>query len=78
MTEFERVQKGLECCAVLDSINGKDRCNECPYNKISINVDDCRRVLNKEALEILKDLKEENENLKQTLQSIIEGVFYIN
>ena len=48
---LEKVQKGLACCKV--SIGNSDpfeKCKECPYNGISIDVEDCRSVLCADAL----------------------------
>ena len=55
MTALEKVRKGLECCR--DSMSDKkpfERCKECPYDNISIVVQDCRSVLCADALDLLK------------------------
>ena len=50
----EDVRKGLECCQV--SMSEEDpfgKCQECPYNQVSVCVQDCRSVLCKDALELV-------------------------
>ena len=58
MINREKVMKGLECCSALNIDDGSDRCEECPYNEISIFVHDCRAVLSADALELLKEVKQ--------------------
>ena len=53
---IEKVRKGLECCMACTSDDPFARCEECPYNEVSIAVQDCRAVLSMEALEILKKM----------------------
>ena len=51
----EDVRKGLECCQV--SMSDEDpfsKCEECPYNDISVCVQECRSRLSKDALEVIK------------------------
>ena len=51
-----RVETGLECCQVSmgdDEPFGK--CGVCPYRDDGINVEDCRAVLCREALEVIRD-----------------------
>ena len=52
----EDVLKGLECCQV--SMSEEDpftKCEECPYNDLSVYVQDCRSHLCKDALELMKE-----------------------
>lgn len=55
--DLEKVRKGLECCMACTSDDPFARCEECPYNNVSIAVQNCRAVLSMEALEILNELK---------------------
>lgn len=55
MTDREKVIKGLECCKASTNDDQFQRCSECPYNNISISVQDCRAVLSADALELLKE-----------------------
>lgn len=52
--DISKVTKGLMCCSV--AFNDDDpfaRCAECPYDSESIIVDDCRAVLNRDALKVI-------------------------
>ena len=55
MVDREKVKKGLECCKASTNDDPFQRCSECPYNDISISVQDCRSVLSADALELLKE-----------------------
>ena len=55
MIDREKVKKGLECCKASMNDDPFQRCSECPYNDISISVQDCRAVLSADALELLKE-----------------------
>lgn len=55
MVDAEKVIKGLECCKECTQDDPFQLCDECPYNDISIVVQDCRAVLSAEALELLKE-----------------------
>lgn len=62
----EDVKKGLKCCQV--SMSEEDpfgKCQECPYNQVSVCVQECRSVLCKDALELLK------ENTQNTCESCV-------
>ena len=52
-----KVRKGLECCARCTNDNPFDGCDECPYNEISVSVQECRSVLCMNALEMMKPIK---------------------
>jgi len=56
MDLVKRVKKGLECCMACSSDDPFERCEECPYNEISIEVEDCRAVLSREALEVITEV----------------------
>jgi hypothetical protein len=62
----ENVIKGLHYCTHTDGVE----CPNCPYWKD----DDCVETLNADVLTILKEQEEEIENLKQTAQSMMEGI----
>ena len=55
MIDREKVKKGLECCKASMNDDPFQRCSECPYNDISISVQECRAVLSADALELLKE-----------------------
>ena len=55
MKDAEQVKKGLECCMASTNDDPFQRCSECPYNDISISVQECRAVLSADALEQLKE-----------------------
>lgn len=57
MVDAEKVMKGLECCKECTNDDPFQRRDECPYNDISISVQDCRAVLSAEALELVKRYK---------------------
>ncbi len=67
MADLEKVIKGLECCA-------KNNCSitDCPYGKEDTSY--CIERLSADALTLLKEQEEEIENLKQTCQSMMEGI----
>ena len=55
MIDREKVKKGLECCKASMNDDPFQRCSECPYNGISISVQECRAVLSADALDLLKE-----------------------
>ena len=55
MIDRKKVKKGLECCKASTNDDPFQGCSECPYNDISISVQDCRAVLSADALELLKE-----------------------
>lgn len=59
MIDREKVKKGLECCKASTSDDPFRQCSECPYNDISISVQECRAVLSADALELLKEQEAE-------------------
>ena len=67
MADREKVMNGLELC----EIGSGDRCyeTECPYYGQG-----CTEDLKNDILELLKEQEEEIESLKQTAQSMMEGV----
>ena len=50
----EKVTKGLECCRRSTGEDPFSGCDECPYNKISISMQDCRAVLCSDALDLIR------------------------
>ncbi len=59
MSDREKVLRGLACCQV--SMSDEDpfsKCGICPYDEISVTVQDCRSVLCKDALELLEGQEE--------------------
>ena len=53
--KYEKVMKGQTCCMKSTGEDPFCGCSECPYDKISISVQDCRSVLCKETLEVLTE-----------------------
>ena len=50
---MEKVLKGLQCCQVNE--NGDlESCPECPYNEVSMFVEECRTKMCRDALKLLK------------------------
>lgn len=64
MSDREKVINGLETCKSTDKT-----CSDCPYNGEVCTISLCDDVLS-----LLKEQEEEIENLKQTCQSMMEGV----
>lgn len=55
MPDLEKTIKGLECCKKLSAKDPFSGCDDCPYNEISVAVEDCRAVLCADALKIIQD-----------------------
>ena len=55
--DLDKVLKGLRCCQV-DKDGDLEMCERCPYNKISIVVQECRTELCKDALDVISELME--------------------
>jgi len=58
MTDREKVTKGLRCCMNSTVEDPFHMCQECPYNEVSVAVQDCRALLSAEALELLNNQQE--------------------
>ena len=56
MEKLEKVKKGLKCCMANTPDDPFQKCEECPYNEISIAVEDCRAVLSRESLEVITEV----------------------
>ena len=52
MIDIEKVKKGLLCCQV-DEDDDLEQCGKCPYNEISLVVQECRSQLSRDAYEII-------------------------
>lgn len=50
-----KVMQGLECCKASTNLNPFQWCYKCPYNEVSVSVQECREVLFADALELLKE-----------------------
>ena len=66
MADIEKVIKGLGYCS-----EGNCLGNDCPYKKYQAT-EWCRSVLEKDAIELLKKLKEDNVRLDRENQKLIE------
>ena len=53
MIDKDKVCKGLFCCSTCTNDDPFNMCDECPYNEVSISVQECRAVLCKDALELM-------------------------
>lgn len=74
MNDMEKAAKGLECCyASFPKLKG---CPVCPYEKNCYHDRACDDLL-RDTLALLKEQKEEIENLKQTCQSMMEGAYLL-
>ena len=69
MPDREKVIKGLECLADVHDEN----CIGCGYIGIGI-YPVCVRTVARDALALLKEQQDEIETLKQTCQSMMEGI----
>lgn len=55
MDKLEKVKKAQACCQIsMSDENPFEKCTECPYNEVSLCVEDCRSVLSKDTLELLE------------------------
>ena len=55
MIDNEKIIKGLKCCKTsMEYDTLFDKCSECPYNNEGIDIEDCRKVLSSEALELIE------------------------
>lgn len=53
--KYDRVMKGQSCCMACTNEDPFHSCKECPYDTISVSMQDCRAVLCKETLEVLME-----------------------
>ena len=63
----EKVCKGLECCA------DPGNCDPCPYTR-GLEEVGCIQDMEKDALSVIRELKAENERLKQGKADVIERI----
>ena len=57
MVEIEKVMQGLACCQIsMGDEKPYFKCDACPYNDISIVVEDCRKQLSQDALQTIEQL----------------------
>ena len=64
MAEIEKVKKGLRYCQV-DENDDLEECAKCPYNEISLIVQECRTQMDRDALEVIKALEEQLKTQKK-------------
>ena len=55
--DAEKIMAGLRCCQV-ENYGDLEHCEECPYNEVSICVQECRTALNRDAQELIDYLFE--------------------
>ena len=64
MADREKTMKGLECCQIsMHDEEPFEKCHECPYNEISVYVQECRSALCRDALELISALENQNKIL---------------
>ena len=56
MVDIEKVKNGLKCCQV-DEEDDLEWCAKCPYNDMSIVVQECRSQLCRDAYEVICNLE---------------------
>ena len=56
--DIEQVKKGLRYCQV-DENDDLEECAKCPYNEISLIVQECRTQMDRDALEVIEALEEQ-------------------
>lgn len=71
MPDREKVIKWADKCL---ASGYSEECNECPYQLDHEGLYSCVEGILRDALILLKEQEEEIENLKQTAQSMMEGV----
>ena len=75
MPDREKVIRGLKQCTSFGEIGlTEDECNDCPYYGESYKTGLCWVEMNRDALALLKEHQEQIETLKQTAQSMMEGI----
>jgi hypothetical protein len=55
---IEKLKNGLMCCQV-DKWGDLENCGECPYNEVSICVQECRTAMSRDVLELIRQMEEE-------------------
>lgn len=65
----DQIIKALECC-----INDIDCCYDCPFSAADLSLCGGLRGLSAEALALIKELTEENEDLNKTISSLLETI----
>ena len=54
----DKVVEGLKCCQVsMSDENPFGKCADCPYDAVSVSVQDCRSKLSADCLELIESLK---------------------
>lgn len=71
MKDRNDVLYGLVCCASCTDDDPFAGCKDCPYNGVSVSVQDCRAVLSKDAVELFKD-----GDTAPNLNKVIKGLEY--
>ena len=53
--DIYKTLKGLQCCQIsMSDDNPFEKCNDCPYNDLGVNVEDCRAALSNDSYTIIK------------------------
>ena len=53
--KYDKVMKGQACCMKSTREDPFQECDKCPFNDISVVMQDCRAVLCQETLEVLME-----------------------
>jgi len=70
MADIEKVIKGFECCKACTNEEPFAKCDDCPYNEVSVSVQECRGVLSSDVLELLKKYKPKKKESRAKLQCL--------
>lgn len=58
MTDIKKVIEGLKCCKASTNLDPFQWCDKCPYNEVSVSVQECREELSKDSLELIQEQQE--------------------
>ena len=72
MMTIDKVINGLDCCKECTNEEPFQKCNECQYNT-TVSVQECRAVLSKDALELIKELKNDLRVMFNRCESVSQG-----
>ena len=56
MIDLEKLKKGAQCCQA-EKDGDLEHCEDCPYNEVSICVQECRTAMNRDVLELIAQVE---------------------
>lgn len=56
MIDIGKLKKGAQCCQA-EKYGDLEHCDDCPYNEVSICVQECRTAMNRDVLELIELLE---------------------